>query len=130
MAAAHLATGSYGERLAVRELRDAGLEILARNYRIEGLGEIDIVALDGCVLCFVEVKTRQLSERSRPGDAIDDEKRRRVSRTARHWLARAGIPAALIRFDTVEVRLGNRFWRHQVLHTPASWQQHAIAKPG
>lgn len=130
MAAAHLATGAFGEKLAVRELRDAGLQILARNYRVEGLGEIDVIALDGCTLCFVEVKTRQMSERSRPGDAIDREKRQRVCRTARHWLARAGIPAALIRFDSVEVRLGKRFWQHQVLHSPASWEQSGIANPG
>ncbi len=127
MAAPHLATGAYGEKLAVRELRDAGLQILATNYRVEGLGEIDIIALDGCTLCFVEVKTRQKSERSRPGDAIGGEKRQRVTRTARHWLARAGIPAALIRFDSVEVRLGKAFWQHQVLHSPASWDQLGIA---
>jgi len=53
-----LALGRLGEELASRRLRSLGYEILERNYRCP-LGEIDLVARDGDVLVFVEIKTRK-----------------------------------------------------------------------
>ena len=52
------ALGRYGENVAAAHLSDAGLEILARNWRCEE-GEIDIVALDGDCVVVCEVKTRR-----------------------------------------------------------------------
>jgi len=50
-------SGKLGEDLAVSYLKKLGYKIISRNFRIRG-GEIDIVAIDGDVLVYVEVKTR------------------------------------------------------------------------
>ena len=55
---AHIALGKFGEDTAVRLLEIKGYQILARNFRLKS-GELDIVALDGLTIVFVEVKTRR-----------------------------------------------------------------------
>ena len=70
---AHIRLGEKGERLARRLVINLGMEILARNYRGPH-GEIDLIARDGVALCFIEVKTRRYSKRSRPADAVTLEK--------------------------------------------------------
>jgi len=105
--AAHLVLGRRGEGLAVRLLRELGLEILVRNYRCPA-GEVDIVAREGDVLCFVEVKTRRRAISSRPADAVGRAKRRRLVRTARRYLREIGRPGVRHRFDIVEILLDGR----------------------
>ena len=50
--------GKYGEEIAVNYLIKNGCKIVEKNYRFSRYGEIDIIALDGSILCFIEVKTR------------------------------------------------------------------------
>jgi putative endonuclease len=52
-----ITTGALGEELVVRYLRNRGYLIIFRNYSVENIGEIDIIAAKGAVLHFVEVKT-------------------------------------------------------------------------
>ena len=114
--AAHLRLGRRGEKLAARLLRDLGLEVLVRNYRGPH-GEIDIVARDKGVLCFVEVKTRHRAIHSRPADAVGRAKRRNLVRTAHRYLREIGRPDVLYRHDIVEIVLEGRrvrdarYWR-------------------
>ena len=114
--AAHLRLGRRGERLAARLLRELGLEVLVRNYRGPH-GEIDIVAREGDVLCFVEVKTRRRAVHSRPADAVGRAKRRNLVRTAHRYLREIGRPDILYRHDIVEIVLEGRrvrdarYWR-------------------
>src|SRR5690349_13488759 len=78
--------GAFGEDKAAEFLRRRGFEVLARNVRT-AYGEIDIVAMDGATVVFIEVKSR----RSRGGlEAVDARKRKRLSRLALAFLARAG----------------------------------------
>ena len=105
--ARHLALGKRGERLAARLLRELDIEILVRNYRA-ARGEIDLVARDGALLCFVEVKTRRRAVRSRPADAVGAAKRRSVIRAAHQYLREIGSPPVAYRYDIVEVILGGR----------------------
>lgn len=100
--AAHLRLGRRGERCACRLLRAMGLTVLTRNLAGPH-GEIDIVARDGGVLCFVEVKTRRRSLRSRPADAVTDTKKWRIARTAHRYLRLLGHPPVIYRYDIVEV---------------------------
>lgn len=94
--------GRYGEDAAAEFLRRRGFEILARNVRT-ALGEIDLVALDGEVVVFVEVKAR----RGASGlEAVDARKQRRLSRLALAFLARAGWLDRAARFDVVAVDPG------------------------
>lgn len=94
--------GAYGERLAMRYLVDAGLVVLDRNWRTAS-GEIDIIARDGDVLVFCEVKTRRGLTFGTPAEAVVPAKVARLRRLAAEWLARAQVRPREVRFDVVEV---------------------------
>lgn len=94
--------GRRGERLAAELLREAGCEILTRNYRAKH-GEIDVVARDGEVVAFVEVKARRTIQRSRPSEAVGPGKQRCLILSAHQYLREIGYPHIRFRFDIVEV---------------------------
>jgi putative endonuclease len=100
------ATGRRGEDLAHRYLRSSGFTVLARNYRpAGGEAEVDIVARDGEIVVFVEVKTRTSSEFGDPDRAIDEAKRKNIVKAARAYSTRSGLAWSQIRFDTVSIVL-------------------------
>jgi putative endonuclease len=99
----HLRLGTRGERLAGQFLRRNGYKILYRNFRGRTGGEIDLVCRDRDTLVFVEVKTRTREDFGRPLDAVDRDKRKRISRGGLAWLRLLGDPDILFRFDVVEV---------------------------
>ncbi len=105
--AAHLRLGQRGEKCARRLLLEEGLDILDCNYRGER-GEIDIVAREDNVLCFIEVKTRHRAVYAAPGAAVGSEKKKNIVRTARNYLAEIGKPRLPYRFDVVEIILRDR----------------------
>lgn len=95
--------GRLGERLAAEHLERRGCSIVARNHRTRH-GEIDLIALEGETLVFVEVKTRR--GRGEPWDALHHAKRLQVRRMARAYLSEAppNRPRpALVRFDAIGV---------------------------
>ena len=103
MTLARRAVGAYGERCAVRHLTATGLRVLARNWRTEQ-GEIDIIARDGEVLAFCEVKTRRGNAFGTPAEAVVPTKARRLRRLAAQWLTdhpEAGTRE--VRFDVIAV---------------------------
>jgi putative endonuclease len=109
MTVARQRTGRIAEDLVARRLGAAGWEILERNARTRH-GELDIVALDGRTLVFVEVKAgRAGSTRGpeRPILAIGPRKQLRLRRLATAWMAeRRQLPRyEEIRFDAVGVTL-------------------------
>jgi len=91
-----------GEDIAAGYLESRGLEILARNWRT-GHRELDIVALDGRVVAFVEVKTRRGGPQH-PLEAITRAKRREVRRAAASWIHAHPRVGVEFRFDAVAVR--------------------------
>jgi putative endonuclease len=93
--------GDRGENLAARFLRDLGYLIIIRNFRCE-TGEIDIVARDGSTLVFVEVKTRAYDDPA-PEDQVHVSKQEQLTRVAKIYLSRYGIPQPPARFDVVAV---------------------------
>src|SRR5438093_13677451 len=95
--------GELGEKLAARYLRKHGYKILYRTFRRRTGGEIDIICRHADVLVFVEVKTRTREDFGRPLDAVDRDKRKRISRGALAWLRMLDDPNILFRFDVVEV---------------------------
>jgi len=101
------ALGSYGERIAVRVLTDAGLTVLDRNWRCRQ-GELDVVARDGDALVFCEVKTRTGTGFGHPVEAVTAAKRRRLRLLARSWLAAHDHHAPDLRFDVVGVHVPAR----------------------
>ena len=101
----HLQTGRRGEDLAHFHLRQLGYVIVARNWRApRRRGELDLVAWDEGVLCFVEVKTRTTREVKPAEAAVDRAKRREIAIMAREFLRRLR-PATPIRFDVISVYL-------------------------
>jgi putative endonuclease len=96
-------TGRYGENVAADFLRARGCRILARNFKARRGGEVAIVARDGRLLLFVEVKTRQMDTKIRPLDAVGPDKRRLIERGANAWLKLLGTRQLPWRFDVIEV---------------------------
>jgi putative endonuclease len=97
------AVGRYGEDIAAEWLVEAGLTILDRNWRCPA-GEIDIVAIDGSALVFVEVKTRSSLAFGEPAEAVSRTKAARLRRLALYWLAdHPARHSPVLRFDVVSV---------------------------
>jgi putative endonuclease len=78
--------------------------LLERNVRLAG-AEIDLVALDGETVVFVEVKARSGLAFGAPAEAVDRRKRTRVSRAARAFLKGSGLAGRRVRFDVASVTL-------------------------
>jgi putative endonuclease len=98
--------GRTGEDLAARHLERLGFEVLARRHRTR-FGELDLVARDGGLLVFAEVKTRRAGS-GRPFDALDEPKRRQVRRMALAWLHDVAPRPFFesVRFDAIAVVVG------------------------
>ena len=105
-------TGDRGERLAAEFLEKNGYRIVMANFEapigrnsreVQIIGEIDIVALDGETLCFVEVKTRRDLEFAGPLTNVDLRKQRTVTRTARAYRRIFAVTEMDHRYDVVTV---------------------------
>jgi putative endonuclease len=94
--------GGSGEDLAADFLQRKGMVVLARNYRCRS-GEIDIVARDGDVVVFVEVKERTGRSHGAAIEAVTWAKRRKVVQAARAYAALHGLSEARLRFDVVAI---------------------------
>ena len=100
--------GTAGEEVAALHLRELGMEIVEMNYRF-GRGEIDIIAHDGEVLVFCEVKSRTGKQYGDPEFAITPKKQRQIRRVAEGYLYEHEIKEQACRFDVVAIRwLGNK----------------------
>ena len=102
MTQARQSFGVYGEELAVRALERAGYAVLERRYRVRA-GEIDIIAMDGWCLVFVEVKSRHGGRFGGAAIAVTPWKRRKIVAVATDYLARHRVDARTCRFDVVTV---------------------------
>ncbi len=96
--------GKIGEEIAVKFLSQKGFKILKRNYRY-GHGEIDIIAMDGDDLVFVEVKTRASDKFGLPEDSVTFKKRKQLRKIAEAFLQTNKIEFSGCRFDVVSIIL-------------------------
>jgi len=94
--------GSRSERAAARFLKRLGYRIVARNYCCS-LGELDIVALDGRCLVFVEVRSTEEHDTARPAASVDPDKQQRLTRLALHFLQSRRLLGQSSRFDILAV---------------------------
>ncbi len=100
---AHQRTGTRGEEAAYFYLRKLGYVVVARNFRTPRCpGEIDLIAWDHDVLCFIEVKTRTSHDVKTAESAVDRHKRREIAQVAREYRRRLP-PECQWRFDIVSV---------------------------
>lgn len=93
--------GEVAEQFAAEFLQRQGVKIITRNYRCR-FGEIDLIAQDGKTLVFVEVKSRRSGNFGGAAASITRDKRDKLLRAARHYLAQKGnLPC---RFDAVLIQ--------------------------
>jgi putative endonuclease len=104
MSFSRMHTGKRGEEMAAAHLAQAGYRIVERNYRCL-FGEIDIVAEEGGILVFVEVKSRRSAAYGDPQLAVGRRKQEKMSRIALHYLGERRMGQRPARFDVVSVRL-------------------------
>ncbi|HEY7152212.1 MAG TPA: YraN family protein [Solirubrobacterales bacterium] len=102
--------GRAAEQLVATRLERAGWLIAGRNVRLPS-GELDIVALDGSTLVFVEVKAGRTGARlgpEKPAHAVGRRKQLKLRRLAREWIAERRGPSGVAgyRFDVVGVCFG------------------------
>ncbi len=99
--------GKVGERLARNHLEAKGYSIVATNYRCRW-GEVDVVARDGPIWVFVEVRTRRGDAYGAPEESLTPEKAQRLMLTAQHFFGELqdGSAEADWRIDLVAIRLG------------------------
>jgi putative endonuclease len=96
--------GKAGEEAAVEYLCQHGYRILARNYRCR-FGEIDLIARDGKILAFVEVKTRRSQRFGPAASAVTLEKQRHLIKVSQVYLTQTGKAREFCRFDVVTIEL-------------------------
>lgn len=106
--------GRSGEDLAAALYERQGFRVW-RNYRCRE-GEIDIVAVNGSVVVFCEVKTRSSDRFGLPAEAVNQRKQMKIRAVAARWLAENRPGRVEIRFDVVSVIVGPR--GPQVTHIP------------
>jgi putative endonuclease len=98
--------GVRGETLAYWYLRQAGYTVVARNWRAHsGAGELDLVAWEGPILAFVEVKTRTSEAAGAPEEAVSQIKQKRIIKAAKEYLRQLRRKPKSCRFDVVSVSL-------------------------
>jgi len=102
--------GKEGENRAVEALQTAGMSIIARNFRSRQ-GEIDIIALDGEILVFIEVKAYSKFGLESLAHSISPKKQRRIIETAKYFLSiHRQYYGRAIRFDVIFI--GNEAVSH------------------
>ncbi len=94
--------GALGEQFAARYLRYNKYEIKAANFKTY-TGEIDIIALKDGVLCFIEVKTRQIGGMTAPADAVNIHKQENIKSAASVYMNKWAPDFKEFRFDVLEV---------------------------
>ena len=97
-----MALGRRGERIAERHLWRQGYRILERNFRGAG-AEIDLVAMDGETLVFVEVKTRRGARAGMPEEAVNSRKQRHLRRAGEIYALNHHVHDCPMRFDVVAI---------------------------
>jgi putative endonuclease len=104
---AHLTIGIEGEDAAYFHLRRKGYVVVARRWSSGNLqGDLDLIAWQGPMLCFIEVKTRTAHDATPAEAAVDSNKRNILRRLARQYVRQLPQQTAPpVRFDVISVYL-------------------------
>ncbi len=105
--AGRIEVGRIGERIALHHLEGKGYRIVDANYQCRW-GEVDLIALDGPVWVFVEVRTRRNAAYGSPEESVTPAKARRLTLTAQDFLRQRVAASANLewRIDLVAILLG------------------------
>ena len=102
-----IGVGRIGERIARHHLEGKGYRVVDANYQCRW-GEVDLIALDGPVWVFVEVRARRSAAYGSPEESVTPAKARRLTLTAQDFLRQRVTASANLewRIDLVAIRLG------------------------
>jgi len=112
--------GKMGEDFAAGYLEKSGLQIIQRNFATRR-GEIDIIAVDGDEIVFMEVKTRTNTQLGKPEEAIDEAKISKIRQIAREYLAPRDMMETPVRFDVMAI-----VWNRERKKWQARWIKRAF----
>lgn len=96
--------GNIGEDVAEKFLRQQGYVIVEKNFYYRH-GEIDIVAMEGKTLVFIEVKSRRSERFGSPEESVTPKKQELLRRTAEGYVASKNLTNIECRFDVVAVMM-------------------------
>jgi putative endonuclease len=113
--------GSRSERAAIRFLKQLGWRVVACNYFCD-LGEIDIVALDGDCIVFVEVRSTEMAATERPAASVDRAKQERLTRLAIHFLQKKKLLNQPARFDVLAISWPQGDREPRIEHFPNAFE--------
>lgn len=128
--------GEIGEHLAARFLLKNGYRIVLANFKVpigrnrRGVsvtGEIDLIAFDANVLCFVEVKTRSSDAFASPLAAVDLRKQRQIIRTAKVYRKTFRVTNISFRYDALGIVLREN-GRPEIQHFKNFWTEEKFQK--
>jgi putative endonuclease len=111
--------GRWAEKRAEQFLLKKGFRILAKNFRTQR-GELDLVAMDGEDLVFVEVKAVR-NQDAQPERKVDAHKRKNLAFAARCFIAKRHLEDSPARFDIVTIKL-DETGCEQIEHEPDAFQ--------
>lgn len=111
--------GYIGERIVIQHLLQTGWRIEAHRFRL-GRNDLDLVARQGHLVAFIEVKTRTTHRFGAPAESVGWKKRAVLRRLAEVWRQRFGLPADHYRFDVISVEPGSAGPR--VTHMADAWR--------
>ncbi len=100
-----ISLGQSGEEAALSYLKNKGFRIVRRNFRCH-LGELDIIALDGPCLVFVEVRTVAGDTFGTALERVNRKKRLKIKQVAMYFINSAGAGDMPLRFDVMAVTAG------------------------
>ena len=106
MRSGNLEFGKAAENAAADFLKARGYKILERNYKNK-FGEIDIIARQDGVICFLEVKARHSADFGLPQEAVCAAKQRQISRVAVYYLKSKNLLESPARFDVLALLYTN-----------------------
>jgi len=105
--------GNSGEARAAKYLKNLGMKILARQYKTH-IGEIDLVAMDGDEIVFVEVKTRRGTEFGYPEESVTPKKLQKIAMVAEQYVREKKEEGRAWRVDVVAITTGEQDEVHYV----------------
>jgi putative endonuclease len=113
--------GNRSERAATRFLRRLGYRILEHNFSCD-FGEIDIIALDGACIVFVEVRSTEKSDAEMPALSVDLPKQQRLTRLALYYLKRRGLIDRAARIDVLAISWPAEQAEPTIVHFPSAFE--------
>ena len=107
--------GDYGENIAETYLINNGYTLLQRNFKCKS-GEIDLICLNGNILCFIEVKSRFFNLYGIPCEAVTYSKIKRIINSSNYFMYIKNLYNYYVRFDIVEVYLNTETTQYKLNH--------------